>query len=101
MKKAGSVHALRKCRTIHLQKVNDSQLSRFSSQKQAASNNKKLTSPKPFNRCTNPRNNNPNPANAIPATEVITSVSTPIRCRSSGRRRRNKCPVVKKYNQAT
>ena len=61
---------------MRLQKINDSQLSRFSSQKHAASNIKRPASPNGFNKCANPSNNNPNPDSAIPATEVMTSVSS-------------------------
>ena len=86
---------------MRFQKINDSQLSRFSSQKKAASNIKRPASPNRFNKCANPSNNNPNPDSAIPATEVMTRVSSRKGFELSGRLFHNNCPVVKKNNHAT
>jgi len=83
------------------QKVNDSQLPRFSSRNKAAATPKRPASPNGFNKCANPSNNNPNPDSAIPATEVMTNVSSRKGVESSGRFFHNNCPVVKKNNHAT
>src|ERR1044071_3582953 len=101
MKRAENVQALTKSWTMCLQKLNDSQLPRFSSQNNAASNTRRPASPNRFNKCANPRNNNPNPDSAIPATEVITRLSSPTRFEFSGQLCHNNRPVVKKNNQTT
>src|SRR6266545_1548896 len=101
MQRAGSVQPLTKSWTMRLQNFNDSQLSRFSSQNKAVSNIKRPASPNRFNKCANPSNNNPNPDSAIPATEVMISVSSRQGFELSGQFFHNNRPVVKKNNHTT